>query len=131
MAVDLILERRDNALVPFNAIAAEDMMRLPFGKPLKVRVTQPRSLPQSNFYWVSLSEIVQATDCAPTSKHLHRAIKMETGWTMPVFDRHKTIISHVPDSISFEQMDQVTFNQYMETAQRFLAERFGYVMETR
>lgn len=129
MAVDLIMERRGNALVPYDAKAAEDLLALPFGKGLTCKVTQPRSINQHRWYWACLSEVVKATDCAPTAEHLHQALKLSLGYTMPVFDAKGEIVSHIPDSTSFSKMDQHKFSEFVRKVEKLLAERWGYVME--
>ena len=131
MAVDLIMERRGGSLVPYDAKAAEDLLTLPFGKGLTCKVTQPRSINQHRWYWVSLSEVVKATGCAPTAEHLHQALKLSLGYTMPVFDAKGEIVSHIPDSTSFSKMDQHQFSQYVRDVEHLLAERWGYVMEVK
>lgn len=131
MAVDLLLERRGNMLLPYDAKAMEDMQSLPIGRGIACKVWLPRSIDQNGWYWVELANVVQATDCAPTSKHLHQGIKINTGWTMPIFNARKDVICHIPDSTNFQSMDQPTFNRFMLCAQRFLAEEFGYVMEVK
>ena len=129
MATDLILERRGQTLVPFDAKALEDLEAVPSGKPLTCKVSLNRSLPHHRFYWITLSEVVKATGCAPSAEHLHQALKLALGYTMPVFDKSGEIVSHIPDSTSFSKMDQVAFEKYMRDVEQCLAERFGYVME--
>lgn len=131
MAVDLIMQREGNRLVPFDAKATEDLMALPFGRGLACKVWLPRSIQQHRWYWVELSNVVKATGCAPTSDHLHEALKLALGYTMPVFDAKGEIISHVPDSTAFDKMPQHVFAQYVRDVEQALAERFGYVMEVK
>jgi hypothetical protein len=131
MAVDLILQREGNRLVPFDAKALEDLEGVPSGKPLTCKVSLNRSLPHHRFYWVMLSEVVKATGCAPSAEHLHQALKLSLGYTMPVFDKAGEVVSHIPDSTSFAKMDQVTFAKYVKEVEQLLAERFGYVMEVK
>jgi hypothetical protein len=131
MAVDLLLERRGNTLVPYDAKALEDLIALPMGKGMSFRVSLPRSISQHRWYWVELSNVVQATGCAPTAEHLHNALKLALGYTMPVFDKDKNVVAHIPDSTAFAKMPQHVFARYVRDVQQILAERFGYVMEVK
>lgn len=131
MAQDILMERRGNQLVPFDACANEQLEELPHGKPLTFKVSQPRSTDQNRWYWVELSHVVKATECAPTSRHLHQALKLALRYTMPVFDAKGEIVSHIPDSTAFDAMTQQEFNIYFQAAQKLVAERWGYVMEPR
>lgn len=131
MAVDLIMQRESSRLVPYDAKALEDLEAVPFGKPLTCKVSLNRSLPQHRWYWVSLSEVVKATGCAPTAEHLHDALKLALGYTMPVFDKRNEIVSHIPDSTAFSKMPQHVFTQYVRDVEQILAERWGYVMEVK
>ena len=85
---------------------------------------KPRSLPRHRFYWKALSEIVAATECAPTAEHLHAALKIGTGYAMPVKLQDGTLV-WVPDSTSFEAMDDAEFAKFMDTATKWTAENLG------
>lgn len=85
---------------------------------------QPRSLPRHRFYWKALSEIVAATDCAPDAERLHLAIKIGCGYRSPVQLGDGTLV-WVPDSTSFESMDDAEFGQFMEAANKWCAENLG------
>lgn len=131
MALDILMERSraSRSLIPYDEHALEQLSEVPFGKPVMCKVTQPRSVDQHRFYWVELSKIVKATECAPTAEHLHQALKLALGYTMPVFDAKGEIVSHVPDSTAFGKMSQHEFNTYFNAVQKLVAERWGYVME--
>lgn len=131
MAVDLILQRDGSRLVPYDAKAAEDLLALPFGRGLTCKVSLPRSIQQHRWYWVELSNVVKATGCAPTAEHLHKALKLALGYTSPVFDARGEIVSHIPDSTAFSDMEQHVFAQYVRDVEQILAERWGYVMEVK
>ena len=129
MSAHFLLERRGLTLVPYDAVALEDMHGLPFGKALNCKVTLSRSLPQHRRYWAMMSQVVQATGCAPTRDHLHQAVKVALGYTMPVFDSRGETVAHIPDSTSFSAMGQVRFNQFSREVEALLASRWGFVME--
>ena len=125
-----ILRREGTKLVPADAWTAERLDAFPERKDLKAAtITQPRSLPFQGFYWVHLSEIVKATECAPTPEHLHKALLKITGYVTPVSNAEGRVIELVVDSTAFDKMDQDAFFEYVEKAKKALAEHLGILWD--
>lgn len=125
-----ILIREGTKLVAADPYTAERLDKFPEGKALKAAtITLPRSVPFQGFYWVHLSNIVKATDCAPSPEHLHRALLKLCKYVTPVTDKSGTVIDLVPDSTAFENMGQTQFYEYVEKAKKALAEHLQIVWE--
>ena len=112
-------------LIASDELTFEWLDKQPLGTTLQAdNLRKPRSLPRHRFYWKALSEIVAATECAPTAEHLHAALKIGTGYAMPVKLQDGTLV-WVPDSTSFEAMDDAEFAKFMDTATKWTAENLG------
>lgn len=119
-----VFRRKGNSAVPDMGLDAAAFDGIPEGALMRAEFKMMRSPPRLRLYWKMLSEIVKATECAPTKEHLHEAIKLELGYTQKVkLSNGMTVL--VPDSISFESMDEATFTGFLEQVIRHLAESFG------
>ena len=112
-------------LLPEDSTTFDALAKCRHGSVLQAdSLRKPRSLPRHRFYWKALSEIVAATECAPTAEHLHAALKIGTGYAMPVKLQDGTLV-WVPDSTSFEAMDDAEFAKFMDAATKWTAENLG------
>jgi hypothetical protein len=94
------------------------------GVQVRLNVTQPRSVRENRFYWVSLQNLIDAGADFPSAEVMHQAIKLELGYVTPV----KTMSSGVhfiPSSTSFERMDQSEFKRFMKQADELLLRTYG------
>jgi hypothetical protein len=117
-APPLMLFRRGSQLMPIGALDSETLMRLPAGKPLKVKVTQPRSVPQHRLYFAMLNLVCDNLDQDVTPEALHSWVKVRLGYTTTI--RAKSGEVQVPVSIAFDKMDQATFRAFFDAAKELL-----------
>ena len=75
-----------------------------------------------------LHEMVAATECALTPERLHEVIKLETG-VVDLIRLPNGMTVAIPGSISFDKMAEPEFIAFLEAAQRWLAETYGWVSE--
>ena len=121
---------REGHLVPFDAYTADRLSRFADGATVRCsNLTQPRALPFHNRYWATLSQIVTATECAPSADHLHDWLVKACGYTTMIVDRDGKPVDMVRDSTRFDRMDEPEFQQYVTAAQRMLADRLGIVWD--
>lgn len=116
--------RKANVLVPELHCDWEAVKAIPEGQRVKVEITEPRNLDRLRLYWRMLSYVRDATECAPTSEHLHSAIKLELGYGTPVRLRGLTVL--VPASIAFDKMDETEFRGFFDRAVEFLTRTYGF-----
>jgi hypothetical protein len=125
MKQPFIFEWDGRALVPATAYDAERCQKFKAGEKLKVdRLVRPRSIPMQGMYWAALSCLVEATECVPTSEHLHNLIKMKLGYVTPAVMPDGALY-WIPDSTAFDKMDQAAFNEFFKQADRWCLETFG------
>ena len=102
----------------------DEFERYPVGARVRVKITQPRSVPKHRLYWQALSKFVEATDASYSAETLHTAIKLKLGYVVQIKMAGK--IHEVPDSISFNKMDEASFNEFFDKAMALLAEVGGF-----
>ena len=103
----------------------ELMNELKVGSEVSASITKKRSSRENSFYWASLRQIINAGANFPTTKHLHDAIKLELGY----IEKRKNINGgeyFIPDSTSFDKMDEIEFNSFMKKADELLIKHFGF-----
>lgn len=116
MAVEILMSRQGNRLVPFDQLAEEDLARLP-AKPLMVTIRAPRSLPHNRLYFSCLRSICESGGFEAGHEVLHDVTKMGAGCFKVV--QLSGLTYRVPDSIAFASMDQTTFNAFFKRAVAF------------
>lgn len=94
-----------------------------------VNLTKPRTLPFQGYYWATLTQIVEATECAATADHLHDFLVKACNYTSLICDATGKPIDMVRDSTAFDAMDELAFETYVMAAQKVLAERLQIVWD--
>ena len=115
------VRRIGNTLVPDGTESANELARLPFGKPLRCDATVPRSGPHHRLYFSLCARI--AAGIGQETEWVSRAFKIEQGY----YDLYKTIDGReclVPRSISFSAMSQTEFSAFWERCLQIMYERW-------
>ena len=119
--------RRGDVLVPDMGMDRDALAAIPQGAKVKVHIVEPRNVERLRAYWAMLGEVVKATECAPTTEALHELVKLETGFVIHVrMGQHKIAL---PGSIAFDKISEQEMATFFRSAERFLAETYGYVSE--
>jgi hypothetical protein len=105
----------------------EMIREFPAGHRIQCDLRTGRVPSRLRFYFKFLREVVRATECTPHMKALHQLVKIKTGYTDKV--KIGDIFIEVPASISFESMDEPTFEGFLNNAIRFIASEFGVTPE--
>lgn len=122
--------KRGNSLVPNDAASEEFLGSIVDGCVVRTnKPTQPRSLPFQGKYWATLALIVNATECCPSSDHLHDFLVKATGFVSAVTGADGRIVDTVRDSTAFDAMDEQEFQQYVRRAEQVLMERLQIDVE--
>lgn len=92
---------------------------LPVNKPLKAKITQPRSVPQNSLYWVILGKVIENQEMFPSAYVLHDALKARLGYnTTYMFpDGYKFTYQ---GSTAFENQDAEDFKEYFDKAMELI-----------
>jgi hypothetical protein len=122
----LQMELRNGYLVPVSQYDAERMEDLPDGTLFNLSQTGKRSNPHHNLYWSTLRRVARDTGKWPTEHHLHDELKIACGYVRIKLSALNGELVNIPDSISFDKMNQAEFFKYFELAMKKLAEGIGY-----
>ena len=120
----IMMRRTKAALVPVGAFDDELLDEIAEGAVVEVSIKRRRSNPQNALYWTTLARVVAATDSYPSAEHLHDALKIALGYTMPI----KTLAGgmiYVPDSTAFGKMDAAQFRVFFDRAIELLNQLTG------
>jgi hypothetical protein len=120
------MELRNGRLVPVSQYDAERMEDYPQGALFNLSPTGKRSNPQHNLYWSTLRRVARDTGKWPTEHHLHDELKIACGYVRIKLSALNGELVNIPDSISFDKMDQREFNTFFELTMTKLAEGIGY-----
>lgn len=115
----IMMRRGSGMLFPIGKFDQERLMELPEGVAIEVSIKRRRSNPQNALYWSLLAKVVAATDAYPSAEHLHDAIKMALGFTMPIKTLDGRVV-YVPDSTAFGKMDAAQFKTFFDKAVELL-----------
>lgn len=121
--------RQGNALVPDMDMDARALEGIAEGQLVRADIKEFRSLGRLRAYWKMLHDVVAATECAASAERLHEAMKLELGIVDLVKVGNMTVA--IPGSIAFDAMTEAEMVEWFGIAQRFLAEKYGYVPEER
>lgn len=103
--------RVGNVLVPDGTESIAAFAKLPFGKPMKVEVKQPRNLQHHKLFWALCQRI--ADGIGSTAENVSDVLKIGSGHFSLV--RTKTYGDlKLPKSIAFNNMDQTEFHAFFE-----------------
>ena len=122
----LQVQLSNGRLVPVSQYDAERMDDYAQGSLFNLSPTKQRSNPQHNMYWSTLRRVAKATGKWPTEHHLHDELKIACGYVRIKLSALNGELVNIPDSISFDKMNQAEFFKYFELAMKKLAEGIGY-----
>lgn len=122
--------RRGNALVPEMAMDFRALDGIAQEQKVRIEIKEWRNLDRLKAYWAMLHDVVDATECAPTAERLHEVMKLENGFVDHVRLPNGFLVA-VPASIALDKMSEPEFITFFKTAERWLAETFGYVAPPR
>ena len=123
--IPLVLRRTERGLEPRSQLAREALAQYALHSDVEITVRKRRSLPQLRLYWAMLQNVVAATDAWASAEHLHDALKLDLGYTMPI----KTMdgkLAMIPDSVALAKMDSAQFQKFFDAAAARLAEVCGF-----
>ena len=121
---ELYFVKKNNRLEPSSPFDQEMLDQIPEGAEVRVdKLVRRRSDPMQRKYWACLNEVVKATACSPTPEALHRCILISLGYVTPTFAGENVI--YVPDSTSYDKMDQTEFFEYVKRADLWCLESLG------
>jgi hypothetical protein len=117
----IMMARVGDNLVPLDDLARQEVAAFPARKPIKVRASQPRSIPRHRLYWAALELVRENMDNPPTTEILHKAVKIRLGYSHLIAfkDGSQAIVD---GSVAFDKMTDAEHAEFFE--------RFADLVET-
>lgn len=118
----VLVFRRGDGLYPLDELAAADIRAFGANKPLRLKLTQARSLPQHRLYWALLKKVAENLEGNITKDHMHEWVKLELGLSHTIVDRRGNR-REVADSIAIDKMEQPEFAAFFEQVKALIEDR--------
>lgn len=122
MSVELIMQRSSLGLSPVDQIGIEAINKIPFGKEVKAKITQPRNAKFHRLFFGLLNLVYGSQDKYATLEGLLDAVKIAIGHC----DELVTLdgkLCMIPRSISWAEMDEASFRQFFDRAVTIIIEK--------
>ena len=116
--------RSGNALHPADDESVVEFASIPFGKPMKAELTQPRHGGRHRFFWKLCHQIGKAVG-APAA-NIADILKIETGYCEIVRSKKYGEL-RLPKSISYAAMSETDFAVFVEDCIRAIYENWAIV----
>jgi len=121
--------RRGNSLLPELDYDLRALDGIANGQRVRIEVKEFRNLDRHRAYWAMLHEAVESTECALSPERLHEVLKLETG-VVDLIQLPSGYKVAIPGSIAFDKMPEAEFIRFFQSAERWLAETYGYAPES-
>lgn len=109
------VRRKGSKLEPCSLVDEEAMSEFPEGKDLSITISRTRSSKQHRFFWAFLNKICENHETYKRAEQLLLWLKIRLGYVEQVHF-HDDQIWWVPQSISFNGMDQNEFQKFFNAA---------------
>jgi hypothetical protein len=119
----ILCRKAGNTLKPVDEAGFKVLGRIKQGDAVWVDVTRPRNLRQFQLYWALMQIVADNSDYYDSKEQVSDMMKVATGHTSTFIDHHGQIW-HELKSISFDNMDQDTFNAYFDRCIDIIVRRF-------
>lgn len=117
----ILMRRLGDRLEPCAEMDAINLRAFTGGKPVRVRITQPRNVGRLRLYWALLNKVHENMDNPPPIEKLHEAIKVRLGYVETIRFKGGEVVT-LPASIAFDKMEEPEFGKFMERFKAFLTE---------
>ena len=115
MPETITMRRQGTKLVPVSMVDEEALGEIPEGKDLTVSVARQRSTRQHRFFWALLNKVCENHDTYRRGEQLLLWLKIRMGYVENV-QFHDGGVCWIPQSISFNSMDQIEFKKFFDAA---------------
>lgn len=120
--VDLWLKRVGVALLPDGDESIAAFSKIPFNKPLRAEVKQPRNVQHHKLFWSIVHRVADGIGSEP--ENVCDVLKIATGHCTTVKTKTHGTLS-LPKSISFAKMDQTAFSEFFEKCLVVIFQEWG------
>lgn len=109
-------------LAPADDHAAGILKRWPLGEHVRADVRKPRSGRTHRRYWALVNLVYQNSEQFKSPDQVHAYLKIRAGHCTPIIAKGTGEIFLVPDSISYDSLDETSFREVWERVVQVVSE---------
>jgi hypothetical protein len=108
--MDLTLIRTLHGVSAGDDFAKDYLRRWPIGEARRANVRRPRALKSLRRYWALVNLVYQNSEQFKSTDSVHAFLKIKAGHCTPIVAKSSGEVFLIPDSISFDTLDEQAFN---------------------
>lgn len=119
---EIALTRTLSGLAPADDHAREVLRRWQVGEQLKADVRKPRAHRSLRRYWALVNLVYQNSEQFKSREAVHAYLKIRAGHCTPIVSKSTGEVFLVPDSISYDRLDETEFREVWERVVQVVAD---------
>jgi hypothetical protein len=119
---EIALTRTLSGLAPADDHAREVLRRWQLGETLKADVRKPRAHRSLRRYWALVNLVYQNSEQFKSPEAVHAYLKIRAGHCTPIVSKSTGEVFLVPDSISYDRLDETEFRAVWERVVQVVAD---------
>jgi len=119
---DVTLVRTLSGLAPADDHAREVLRRWNVGEQLRADIRKPRSLRTLRRYWALVRLTYENCEQFKSEQQVHQYLKIRAGHCTPIVSKSTGEVFLVPDSISYDRLDETEFRAVWERVVQVVAD---------
>lgn len=109
--MDITLTRTLSGLAPGDDAAKDYLRKWPAGEARRANVRRPRALKSLRRYWALVNLVFMNSEQFKSTDAVHAFLKIKAGHCTPIVAKSSGEVFLIPDSISFDTLDEQAFNE--------------------
>lgn len=109
---------------PYDDNTAEIMMNINVGDTFKVKLSKPRTPKYHRKFWALFNRVFENQEKHKTQKTLYLELKLACGW-FDEYVKDTGEIVYIPWSLSFDDCDQIKFEELYNQAIQFFLDNYA------
>jgi hypothetical protein len=119
---EVFLKRTLTGLAADDDHAVEILKRWPLGERVKADIRKPRAHRSLRRWWVLCTLVSQNSEQFKSPEMAHAYLKIRTGHAVPIVNKATGETFLIPDSISYDAIDELEFENIWTRAVQVIAE---------
>jgi len=119
---EIALTRTLSGLAPADDHAREVLRRWQLGETVKADVRKPRAHRSLRRYWALVNLVYQNSEQFKSPEQVHQYLKIRAGHCTPIVSKATGEVFLVPDSISYDRLDEIEFRAVWERVVQVVAD---------
>lgn len=120
--MDITLTRTLSGVAAGDDAATDYLRKWPIGETRRANVRRPRALKSLRRYWALVNLVYMNSEQFKSQDAVHAFLKIKAGHCTPIVAKSSGEVFLVPDSISFDTLDEQAFNDVWNRVVQVVAE---------